>query len=143
MPNPNIAQAGALTRFKPGPDPRRRKGMGKQTNANLDNALAVALVEALDIIQNPRNPYYAEHRVHMIETIIKYASPKRKEVEVGGENAFDIAKWFRPDSGPEPATIDVTPVNQKFASNGSNGVNGKAAALVKRGEEDDEADDEE
>lgn len=143
--NPNIAAIGVQYRFKPGPDPRRKgNGVKQEVSTNMDNALGVALTEALDIIINPRNQYYAEHRVHMIEVVIKYCAPRRKEIDLdasGGLLGFDPTKFFSPDTKPEPAVEvefseakgakQAVPVKAKL--NGSNG-NGN-------GRYEDEADD--
>ena len=148
--NPNIGAigivAGVNTRFKPGPDPRRRSRIKQEVSTNMDNALGVALTEALDIIINPRNQYYAEHRVHMIEVVIKYCAPRRKEIDLdanGGLLGFDPTKFFSPDTKPEPAVeVEFTeakgakqavPIKTKLnARNGNGNGNGRY---------EDEADD--
>ncbi len=83
----------------------------------MDNALSIALEEALKIILDPRNKYHKEYRVEMIQTIIKYCSPKRKEIDLetnGGLLGFDPTKFFSPDAKPEP-TVEAEYTESKAA----------------------------
>lgn len=142
--NPNIANEGVEYRFRPGNVRRKRNGVKQEVTNEMDVALSLALKEALDVILNPRNKYYEEHRIHMIETVIKYCAPKRKEVALdgaGGLLGFDPTKFFNPEMTPEPPVeaeytelqSKAVPVKAKLNGNGNGNGNGRY--------DDDEEDD--